>query len=172
MLISGVDDGYFPLSYKGGNGKAPLVVTLFERLKLKDINIGFITVDGNEATEVFERINWGVTTIFDGVTYAGFNYIIPKKNYIVFYGSKPNYQEVQRALQGHFNDERKEIILRVLHDLTRIETKWGSIYINTDLDIMDARNVIETYQVISKYPEPIRYAHVIGKAVGHWHSRC
>ncbi|MEM3244864.1 MAG: DUF99 family protein [Metallosphaera sp.] len=172
MLISGVDDGFFPLSYKGGKGKSPLVVTLFEDLTFKDVNLGFITVDGSDAKEAFCKINWGVTTIFDGVTFAGFNYIIPDKNYIIFYGYRPNVAKVKLALDKHFHDDREEKIISILERLVRIESRWGPVYLYTDLDLTLARNLIDKYQVISKYPEPIRYAHVIGKALGHWHARC
>ncbi|QKR01015.1 DUF99 family protein [Metallosphaera tengchongensis] len=172
MLISGVDDGFFPLSYKGRRGKAPLIVTLYEDLYFKDVKIDFITVDGDDGTEVFERISWGVTTIFDGITYAGFNYIVPRRNYILFYGGKPNLQKVELALEKHFHDRRKEIILNFIKNLVRIETRNGPVYIESDLELRYAKGIIERYQLVSKYPEPIRLAHVIGRTVGHWHSRC
>lgn len=47
----------------------------------------------------------------------------------------------------------------------------GPLYLYTDLDLADARRIVEGYQVISKYPEPIRYAHVIGRAVGMWREK-
>ncbi|ABP94179.1 MULTISPECIES: DUF99 family protein [Metallosphaera] len=171
MLISGVDDGYFPLRYKGQRGKAPLVVTLFDGMRLKDLRIGLITVDGRDARDVFSQINWGVITMYDGITFGGFNYIIPERNFIVVYGNKPNLEEVEKALRAHFQDDRGREIMGVLERLTRIETRWGPLYLYTDLDLADARRIVEGYQVISKYPEPIRYAHVIGRAVGMWREK-
>ncbi|EHP69505.1 hypothetical protein MetMK1DRAFT_00022710 [Metallosphaera yellowstonensis MK1] len=172
LLISGVDDGFFPTSYKGMRGKAPLVVTTYSEMKLVDLDIDFVVVDGKDATQKFNRMRRGDIVVLDGVTFGGFNYIIPDRKFIVFYGSRPNTIDVRKALERHFADERKEVILSVLGSLRRIETKWGSVYVYTDLDLSTARVLIERYQTISKYPEPIRVAHVIGRAIGHWHVVC
>lgn len=91
-----------------------------------------------------------------------------RRTSIVLYGSRPNLEEVRRALRTHFQDEREGEIMEVLERLIRIETRWGPLYLYTDLDIGEARRVVEAYQLVSKYPEPIRYAHIIGRAVGLW----
>lgn len=172
MLISGVDDGYFPAHYKGMRGKAPLVATTYKGTKLVDLDVDLVVVDGRDATDKFKKMRRGEIVILDGITFAGFNYIVPEKDFIIFYGGRPNISQVRRALENHFFDDRKELILNVLENLKRIDTRWGPVHLYTDLDISTARDVIERYQLISKYPEPVRVAHVIGRAIGHWQADC
>lgn len=166
LLVSGIDDGYFPEKYKGKKGKAPLVSVTYNGYKLIDVDIDFIYVDGDEATLKFNNLRKGEVLILYSIIVGGFNYIIPSGKYIIFYGKKPNILEIDRALKLHFNDKRREVILNYLSNLVRVPTKKGSVYINTNLEISNAINIIEFYQVNSKYPEPIQTAHIIGKGIG------
>ncbi len=165
FLVSGVDDGYFPVHYKGKRGKAPLVSSTYKGLKLVDVDVDFITVDGEDGTEAYERLRKGDVTILFSIIVGGFNYIIPKNNYIVFYGRRPNTREIDEALKKYF-PERREKIMSFLYSLVQIPTRKGNIYVNTDLDLSLVKEIIEYYQVFTKYPEPIRTSHVIGKGIG------
>lgn len=103
MLVSGVDDGYFPLYYKGGKGYTVLLSVVYEEYKILDVDFGFIKVDGNDASRVLNSLNTGDICILDGVTFGGFNYIDPKvltKKFIIFYSSKPNLVKVEEALKS------------------------------------------------------------------------
>ncbi len=84
LLVSGVDDGYFPLSFKGRKGKAPLISVVYDNFSIKNIDLDFITVDGEDATEIYSSLDKGDITIIDSVICGGFNYIKPTSNFIYF----------------------------------------------------------------------------------------
>jgi endonuclease V-like protein UPF0215 family len=168
LLVSGVDDGYFPLSFKGRKGKAPLISVIYDNFSIKNIDLDFITVDGEDATEIYSSLDKGDITIIDSVICGGFNYIKPTSNFIYFFGKKPNNTSILNALKKHFRDdnERIETINKVIGNLTSLSTKKGTVFVYTDLDLQIAKEIIEKYQIFVKYPEPIRSAHIIGRSVG------
>ncbi|ARM75867.1 hypothetical protein B6F84_07345 [Acidianus manzaensis] len=169
LLVSGIDDGYFPLDYKKGKGKCPLVSVTYNGYNIVDVDFDMILVDGKDGTEKFQGLRKGDIIIFDSIIVGGFNYIKPEKNYIIFYSSRPNLNSILYAASEHYNDERVDVIKTYLSNMIEVSTKYGSVYINTDLDIYVARNIIEYYQVFSKIPEPIKTAHIIGKSIGQSH---
>ncbi|BDC19263.1 DUF99 family protein [Acidianus sp. HS-5] len=166
MLVSGIDDGYFPLTYKGKHGKCPLVSVTFDGFELTDIDVSLITVDGDDATNAYKNLRKGDIIILDSIIVGGFNYIIPDNNYIIYYANKPDIESILHAARKHYNDQRVNIIQEFLSDMIALSTKRGTVYVNTDLDLKMVKGIIEYYQVFSKYPEPIKYAHIIGKAIG------
>lgn len=166
MLVSGIDDGYFPLAYKGKRGKCPLVSVTFDGYKLVDVDVEFITVDGDDATTLYKNLRKGDIKILDSIIVGGFNYIIPDNNYIIYYASKPDIDSILNAARKHYNDKRVNAIKEFLSNMIALSTNRGTVYVNTDLDLKMVKSVIEYYQIFSKYPEPIKYAHIIGKAIG------
>ncbi len=171
LLVSGVDDGYFPLSYKKGLGKAPLISVTFNGRFIIDVDFDFITVDGEDGTRVFRSLRRGDITIIDNVICGGFNYIEPTTNYIFFFGKKPNTQLILETLRKNFRDDERRIrtIESILKNLIYLPTKKGTVYVNTDLELQTVKDVIENYQIFVKYPEPIRAAHIVGRAIGQLH---
>jgi len=168
LLVSGIDDGYFPLEYKRNKGKTVLLSVTYERYKIYNIDFDLITIDGSDAGEIFEKLEKGEICILDGITFGGFNYINPsliRSNYIIFYSSKPNLDKVYNALVKHFNDDRKEIILNIMNNLLRISTKKGDVFIYTNMGVSEAKEIIEKYQIFDKIPEPLKTAHEISSSL-------
>ncbi|MBP1357230.1 MAG: DUF99 family protein [Sulfolobus sp.] len=171
MLVSGVDDGYFPLKYKGRKGKTVLMSVVFDNYEIVDIDFDFIYVDGEEAGDVLRTLKKGEISILDGVTFGGFNYVNPFEldfKYIIFYSSKPNLKRVSEALSKHFNDSRKDVILNVMNNLTRLTTKRGDIYVYSNIETKEVVEVIEKYQVFDKLPEPLKTAHELSSSLSRF----
>ncbi|AHC51097.1 hypothetical protein SUSAZ_03250 [Sulfolobus acidocaldarius SUSAZ] len=165
MVVCGVDDGYFPLSYKGGKGKTILLSSFFQSFNLIDIDFDYITVDGEDGNTIFKSITKGCNVTFlDGVIYGGFNYITPDKNYIVFYSKMPNVTSIDRALMKHFPLKRGKII-PFLQNLTALPTRQGTVYINTDLELRLCKELIERYQLFTSTPIPIKVSHELASSL-------
>jgi len=168
LLVSGIDDGYFPLEYKKNRGKTVLLSVTYDGFKISSIDFGLISVDGEDAGTVLEKLEKGDLCILDGITFGGFNYINPgliKNSYIVFYSSRPNLTKVSSALIKHFDDSRKHIILNVMNNLLRISTKKGDVFIYTNIKVDKAKEIIEKYQVFDKIPEPLKVAHEVSSSL-------
>ena len=168
LLVSGIDDGYFPVEYKKNRGKTTLVSVTYNGFKIYSIDFDLISVDGEDAGLVFEKLEKGDICILDGITFGGFNYINPdliKTDYIIFYSSRPNLAKVSSALIKHFNDNRKNVILNVMNNLLRISTKKGDVFIYTNIKVNEAKEIIEKYQVFDKIPEPLKTAHEISSSL-------
>lgn len=168
MLVSGIDDGYFPLEYKKSRGKTVLLSVTYTGFKISSIDFGLITVDGEDAGMILEKLEKGDLCILDGITFGGFNYINPSlinSNYIIFYSSRPNLAKVSNALTKHFNDNRKDVILSVASNLLRISTKKGDVFIYTNIKVNEAKEIIEKYQVFDKIPEPLKTAHEVSSSL-------
>lgn len=173
--VYGIDDGYFPLYYKGGKGNAPIVISLVDCSgRLVDFDVSFIKVDGNDGNTVIPKIPPDKIVIMDGVIFAGFNYIEPRPPSIIFYRKVPNREEILNALMTHFPEDsvRLRVISENITGLERVVTRWGSSYIKpVGISLADAKKVLESYQIVSKIPEPVRISHVIGRAIGRYMIR-
>ena len=168
LLVSGIDDGYFPLGYKKNKGKTVLISVTYEGFKIYNIDFDLISVDGEDASTVFGKLEKGDISLLDGITFGGFNYINPSlinSNYIIFYSSRPNLTKVSYALAKHFYDNRRNIILNVMSNLLRISTKKGDVFIYTNIKANEAKEIIEKYQVFDKIPEPLKTAHELSSSL-------
>ena len=168
MRISGVDDGYFPLSYKRGKGKTVLVVATFSGTKLTDLDFDLITVDGADGTEVYRKLRKGDVRLLDGITFAGFNYIDPEECDVVVFTHRPDLDKVERALEKHFRDQRKDTIIKVLKSLVRLPTPKGEVYVFSQLGLDLVREVIWTSQKFSKVPFQLSVTSEIAKKLSRF----
>ena len=172
LLVCGIDDGYFPLSFKGRRGYTVLLAACFKNSKLVSVNFDTILVDGNDATQkLFKITEKSEVLLLDGITFGGFNYVNPETvgnngfSYIVFYSQMPNVNEVEKALRKHFNDERICIILNTITSLTKLPTRKGEVFVMSNLPLNEVSEIINFYQFFVKEPEPLRTAHIIASSL-------
>lgn len=176
----GVDDGYFPINYKKCYGRTLLVVTTCEGLKLSNVKMALITVDGIDGTDVVLSIlkslcNRYDAIFFDGVTYAGFNIVDPERVFnetsipsIVIFKYKLDLNIVKEALIKNFNDWmfRYSTIERTYNNSYVINTPKGRLRIfNYGLTRTEAYELILNLQNINQYPEPLRLADLIASGL-------
>ncbi|MEM1526917.1 MAG: DUF99 family protein [Ignisphaera sp.] len=118
----GVDDGYFDVSFKRSNlrYRTILVGAVVCGSKFQDLLIDFATIDGLDATAATYRIIEKTyylyivqAVLLDGVTYAGFNLVDPRKLYnltnipiVVVFRHKLDLNKIKFALERHFPDHR------------------------------------------------------------------
>ena len=176
----GVDDGYFPTSYKKSNKKTLLALVECKDITITKVKLALITIDGLDGTEVLLKnitsLKDKYTTIFlDGVTYAGFNIIDPETIYnetlipvITVFKHRLNLNLVKEALMKNFNDWliRYSVIEKTYSKSYEITTPKGNLIISlTGINIHDAYNIIVKLQNISQYPEPLRLADIIASGL-------
>jgi endonuclease V-like protein UPF0215 family len=176
----GVDDGYFPTSYKKSNKKTLLALVECRDLTITKVKLSLITIDGLDGTEVLlkniESLKNKYRVIFlDGVTYAGFNIIDPEEIYnktlipvITVFKHRLNLNLVKEALMKNFNDwlVRYSVIERTYNKSYEITTPKGNLIISlTGIDIHEAYNIIVRLQNISQYPEPLRLADIVASGL-------
>ncbi|BCU70569.1 DUF99 family protein [Stygiolobus caldivivus] len=177
LLVCGIDDGYFPLAFKGKKGSTILLSAKYNKSKLSSVNFDRILVDGNDATAIILRIVDECDIVLtDGVTFGGFNYIDPQElqtngiHYIIFYSQIPEINEVERALTKYFSDDEKRvnIILQVMRNLVKLPTKKGEVYVKANIPESDVIKVVSYYQFYAKQPEPLRSAHIIASSLSRF----
>ncbi len=174
MNVLALDDGYFPINYKGRRGYTVLLAVEYTTDKYSVVwsDYTFILVDGVDATDkalslAREAINPNIV-LYDGITYAGFNYIDPYRVNaeqgipgIVFYRYKLSIERIRKALEKHFPDYMKRIkpIERALRERIALATKWGVYgYTPVGIEPWDAEKILRSLQLYSPEPEPLRIA--------------
>jgi len=176
MPVVGVEDGSFQ---KGITPKAFLAAVLFKELKIEDVKVVRITVDGLDATGKLAKIlsRWRFEAVMlAGVSFAGFNVIDPTiiheefgKPVIVVSRTKPDNKAVKQALQRHFEDWRVRWgVFEKLGLIHKVIVSAGvpPVYVETvGIDIERASGLISTLSVCSRIPEPIRVARLIARGL-------
>lgn len=175
----GVDDGYFPISYKGSKKKTLLAAVYCINNEIYDFVLEPITVDGLDGTKAavkaVERLGRADVIFQDGVTVAGFNIIDPEElsrlvgmPVVVFFKHDLNLNKVLNALKKHFNDwqRRYDVIDKVYSKSVVVPTPWRYIRISAiNIDVSEALNYIIKLQAISPIPEPLRLADIIASGL-------
>jgi hypothetical protein len=174
--VVGVEDGSFQ---KGLTRNALLAAVLFRGLKIENVKITEITVDGLDATKKLAEIlsEWEFTAVLlAGISFAGFNIIDPaaihekfKKPIIIVTRTKPDNKAVHRALQKHFKDWRIRWKvfekLGSFHKMT-VLADAPQIYVETiGVDAKWAYDLIQALSVCCRVPEPIRVARLIARGL-------
>lgn len=176
MLTVGVEDGSF---LKGITRKALLATVLLRGVKVENVKITEITVDGLDATKKLVAIlsRWKFAAILlAGVSFAGFNVIDPlvihekfEKPVIIISRTKPNNKAVKQALQQHFEDWKiRWEVIEKLGPVHKINVLSGEppLYVETvGVGVKWAGNLIRALAVLSRVPEPIRVARLIARGL-------
>lgn len=118
----GIDDGYFDVNLKRMNrdSKTVLIGAVSCGKRVVDLFIDKITIDGLNGTSSAIRIVHKASALYpiniiflDGVTYAGFNIIDPRRIYNIFnipiatiFRHQLDTNKIFKALKDHFNDYR------------------------------------------------------------------
>jgi len=174
--IVGVEDESFQ---KGITPKALLAAVLFKGLKIENVQIMKITVDGLDATQKLVKTlrAWTFRAVILGcVSFAGFNLVDPtivyeefRKPVIVISRTKPDNKAVKRALQRHFEDW--QTCWAVFEKLGLIHTvllliNEPPVYVETvSAPIKWPVQLIRGLSVYSRIPEPIRTARLIARGL-------
>ena len=176
ILTVGVEDGSF---LKGITRKALLAAVLLRGVKVEDVKITEITVDGLDATKKLVNIlsGWDFAAIFlAGVSFAGFNVIDPlvvhekfEKPVIIISRTKPDNRAVKQALRRHFEDWRiRWNVFEKLGPIHKIDVLVSEppVFVEAvGAGVKWARNLIRALAVISRVPEPIRVARLIARGL-------
>jgi hypothetical protein len=176
MLTVGVEDGSF---LRGITRKAFLAAVLVRGVKVEDVKIAEITVDGLDATKKLVEIlsGWEFAAILlAGVSFAGFNLIDPlvihekfEKPVVIISRTKPDNRAVKQALQQHFEDWRiRWNVFEKLGPVHKINVLAGEppVYVETvGVSIKWAHDLIRALAVLSRVPEPIRVARLIARGL-------
>ncbi len=182
LFSLGVEDGSFPINRERKPGfKTLLVAALLRELRVRDIKLGEITVDGTDATDVILSLVASLKTkpdavLLAGISYAGFNFIDPfrlqeKANLptIIVTTEKPNNKEVQTALQNHFPDwKMRWSVYKRLRNFQplRANPKENYVFMETvGVTTREGGRILKRLTKIGRMPEPIRTARMIARGL-------
>jgi hypothetical protein len=180
-IIMGCDDATFSLK-KGGN-HTYLIGVICQGVRIVKVQKTTITIDGNDATakllELIHKNRKHIQYVLTHtITFGGFNLIDMKK--IFTETSKPiiavterevNLDSVRTALIKKFPNEYQHKFENIFHAgnlfETEIETAAGAskIYFHKiGISLLEAEELLMRVSIDSKLPEPVRIAHLIGRA--------
>jgi endonuclease V-like protein UPF0215 family len=175
LLVAGIDDGGFKPDFKYIKEKpsVPLIVVYYRNHRIIDLKFSAIKIDGLDATEKLIEILKlkKPSVIFSaGITVAGFNIIDFIKIYdtlkiptIVVLDHKPNLKRIKDAIAKHLDNAEKRISIIMKYPKFK---KFKNLYYESiGIDEKLALELINSFRIFSKYPEPLRLAHMIAKSL-------
>lgn len=183
MRLLGVEDGSFNPCKLQKKGKTILCGVLTRGVKVEDVALRLIDVDGLDATEklldMMKYIGTADMIILGGVTFGGFNIIDPvlvnqelRVPVVVVTAERPNNEAVLNALKKHFEDWR--IRYQVFEKLSSVspiyEAKLNPKENPTFLEVVGiefdkAFDILRRVTIRGRIPEPVRIANRIAKVV-------
>ncbi len=149
---------------------------LWHRGHVKGSGFLRIRVDGLDATgqlifiakSLISRVSAVTGILLDSLTIGGFNLVSPAGlseatgvPVIVLYKRMPRKDRIVNAAMKHFPDHELRLrVLRLLDKITVLHTRRGPLYsILWRLTPEAALRIVESAQVWSRMPEPLRAAH-------------
>jgi endonuclease V-like protein UPF0215 family len=188
--IIGIDDGYFPHSYKGMKGTAPMVAVLGHRALVRDLELTTVLVDSSNLDNIIIKMIRDLVSrnqdakislvVTDSVIFAGFSIYDPHRVYsethipiAPIFSHSIDLEKIYLALKKHFEDykERYSVIDKVYRNSSVIKTPkgWLKIYC-LGIEQKRCSDIIIENQTTHKYPQPLRTADLVASAVGKYLS--
>ncbi|MCI4350646.1 MAG: DUF99 family protein [Thermoplasmata archaeon] len=179
LRLAAVDDGPFTRRQK----YAPLVAVVVSLpATLEAIAVDRVRIDGTDANDRILALLRGLpqlpgirTLLVDGIAVGGFNVLDLGRLHrelgvpvISVTRRTPDFPAIQAALRTYFpRDARRRFSLIRAHRLRRIATGGVSIWAATvGLTAEEAAAVVRRAAVQGYWPEPLRLAHLVARAVG------
>jgi endonuclease V-like protein UPF0215 family len=178
LRVAAFDDGPF----RRGDRYAPLAGVVYDTPgTIESVRLGTVRVDARDATEMLgrwlRRPPFGPdvrAVLLDGITVGGFNLVdvealsrISGRPVVALTRTAPDLPAMRRAIAQYFprtRAARQRVIGRapphrvVLRDRTRFVTAAGCT-------LMEARALLERTTVRGAWPEPLRVAGLLARAV-------
>jgi len=180
LEVVGVDEGYFPPEFKYRRLKTIIAAVLCDDVKPLNVVISEVIVDFDDVTSrianLVQRLGGNPKLILlDGVTYAGFNVVDPKRlnvitklPVVVVFKHELNLIKIKEALFKHFSDwtSRYSLIDSVYGKSQVTYTPWRPIRISCyGINCSEVVDYIIKLQVTSPIPEPLRLADMIASGL-------
>lgn len=171
--VLGVDDAAFEF----GDDQTFLVGVVYRGTEfIEDVRAVDIEVDGDEATDRLVQLhdrcnNPGQVraVLVDGISFAGFNLVDIHeassrlgKPVIAVTGNRPDPEKFRDTMERTGN---RDPAFEKLDDARSVELKDGSVYIQfAGTSYREARDTVRSSTIHGLTPEPVRVAHMIGRA--------
>ncbi|HMK95382.1 MAG TPA: DUF99 family protein [Candidatus Limnocylindrales bacterium] len=178
IRILGVDDGKF---VPHTHGAAIVVGVVFRGGCLIDgVMHTYVAIDGFDATEkLASMINSSPHSkqlrlvMLNGLTFAGFNVVDIKRlnlatklPIIAVTRHKPDLEAVRKALNNLPQSEERWRTILAAGDIHEVSCLGKRIYLElTGISLADAQKIVELTSTNSRFPEPLRVAHLIASGI-------
>ncbi len=178
----GVEDGSFNPQKLQRRGVTVLCGVLMHGLRVEDVFLRLIEVDGLDATDklldMASKLNPLDAVLLGGVTFGGFNIIDPvvvnenlKVPVIVITTERPDNEAVLNALRKHFEDWRLRYgVFERLASVSpiyevKLNPKENPVFLEVvGIELDKALGLLRRVTIRGRAPEPLRIANRIAKA--------
>jgi hypothetical protein len=174
IRVLGVDDAAFELE----DSSTELVGVVYRGTQfIEDIKLSSVTVDGEDSSEsvveLFERCNNTdhiQAVLVDGISFAGFNVVdlemVSEKTglpVIAVTSNRPDREDFRQTMER--NGSSSEAFER-LEEPSELEVEAGTVYYQyAGTGKREARDYLRYTLLQGLTPEPVRVAHMIGRAL-------
>jgi hypothetical protein len=178
IRILGVDDGKF---VPRTQGSAIVVGVVFRGGgSIDGVMHTHVAIDGFDATEqLASMINSSPhrkqlrLVMLNGITFAGFNVVDIKKlnletklPVIALTRDKPDLEAVRKAISNLPKSEERWQMILAAGDIYEVHCMGKKIYMElSGISLADAQEVVELTSTSSRFPEPLRVAHLIASGI-------
>ncbi|TRO45734.1 DUF99 family protein [Candidatus Bathyarchaeota archaeon] len=182
IRVLGIDDGAFKPRV---NGIVPVIGVVFRGgFWLDGVLHTSIEIDGFDATDRIASMITGSShyrqlrvVMLNGVTFAGFNivdvkalHVATKLPVITVTREKPDFAEIQKALQNLPNSEERWEAILSAGEPVEVSTRnaKAKVYMQTvGVSTGDAQKILRLTSTRSNIPEALRVAHLIASGISH-----